>query len=176
MNIELTYEPTVDELTKASSLFIEKKPFLKVAVMVMNVVAIILILLTIAKFWLLSLTAQDASTVIIALLWIFGRKPFNEWLLRRKMKKSLVVNKPITIALSNNGIVWKGETLKSGNLNWAHVAYLIEAKNGFILPYSGTKFLWIPFRAFKDNHAAEDIRSFLNERHITLRRFPKWAC
>lgn len=176
MNIEVTYTPTAKTLANASSLFIEKKPFLLGIVTIVNLLAGLLIVAMIAKLFVLGLTPQEWSAAIVALIWIFGRRPFNEWLLYRKMKKSSVINKPITITLSGNGIIWSGEQLKKGEFNWNNMSYVMETQNGWICPYSATKFLWLPFDAFKNNDEIEELRTFFKERQIACRLFKKWTC
>jgi hypothetical protein len=176
MNITATYKPTALELAHASSLFIEKKPFLRFAVGLINLFAGILVVIFVTKLFYMGISLQEWSALVIGLLWIFGRRPFNEWLLYRKMCKSMVLDKQMTIAFSRNGIIWSGEALKNGQMSWAQIKYIMIAQNGMILPQTATRFLWVPFRAFDHPDDIEFLRAFAEERHIHLRSFPKWIC
>lgn len=173
MDIHATYEPSVNELASASSLFIEKKPFLRFSVIVLNMLAALLIIMLVTKFFVAGITPQEWSALFVGLIWIFGRRPFNEWLLTKKMKNANIAGKAITIDFSRNGITWAGEALKNGSIAWAHVHYVMIAKNGFLFPQSATKFLWVPFRAFRDQHSIEELTAFVKEQHIKIRWF-KW--
>ena len=176
MDISVTYQPTAKELANASSLFIEKKPFLRLVVTIVNVMAGLLVIIMVTKLFVMGLIIQEWGVLFGSLVWIFGRRPFNEWLLYKKMLRSGIMDKPLTIDFSLNGIVWSGEALKNGQLSWAQVKYVMLAQNGFVLPHSSTRFLWAPFRAFKNPNEVEVLKSMIQEQHIQIREYPKWVC
>ncbi|MBS0288910.1 MAG: YcxB family protein [Proteobacteria bacterium] len=176
MNIKIEYQPTAKELAKASSLFAEKKPLLLFVVGFINIVLGFFFIIFILKFIKLGLTLQDILALIICTLWLFGRRPFNEWLLRQRMKNSLILNKPITIEVSRNGLVWSGKGLRQGNMTWDQITYILQAKNGFVLPNTFTRFLWLPFRGFSNDDEIEAFKALIKEKEILVRLFPKWEC
>src|SRR5690349_615491 len=108
MNLKITYQPTARELAKASSLFIEKKPFLLFIIGILNIFMGLFLLLFVLAQILTGFHLSYALATLACGLWLFGRRPFNEWLLHLRMKRSLVLEKPITIDVSANGIVWEG--------------------------------------------------------------------
>jgi hypothetical protein len=176
MDITLQYQPNAKELAKASSLFLEKKPFLLYSVGLINILISVILILTVLKFVFIEFHLKELVVPFICLIWLFGRRPFNEWLLYLRMKRSIILEKPITITITHNGIVWSGKGLRPGNMGWDHVKYILEAKNGFVMPNSFTKFLWIPLRAFG---SPEDIQAFKNiiiEKKIVHRIFYRWQC
>ncbi|MFI4937397.1 MAG: YcxB family protein [Candidatus Berkiellales bacterium] len=176
MLIQIQYDPTAKELVLASSLFVEKKPMLSFMVKLINVFSGFLLLVLLIKLIRMGLLPSEWLAVVAAMVWIWGRKPFNEWLLMQRMKRSPVIGKTLTVEISRNGIVWSGKGLKPGDLDWAYIKYIMEAQNGFILPNQLTQFLWLPFRGFKSPDDIKELREYLNERKIEIRRFPKWRC
>ncbi len=176
MNIKIEYQPNAKELAKASSLYVEKKPLLMFAVGFINIGMAILFTLFVLKLVVLTLTPQDWLALLVCALWLFGRRPFNEWLLYRRMMKSLIISKPIIIEISRNGIVWSGKGLRQGNMTWDQIKYILEAQNGFVLPNTFTRFLWLPFRAFNSPEDLQSLRDLIVEKQLILRVFPKWEC
>ncbi len=182
MNIKIEYQPTAKELTKASSLFAEKKPFLLYTVGFINIFAgifLVIFSLTLVVSIVnskVSFPIQWLAALAVCFLWLFGRRPFNEWLLYQRMKRSIVLSKPITIEISLNGIVWAGKGLRQGHMTWDQVKYVLEAKNGFVFPNSFTTFLWLPFRAFNSPGDIQDLRNIIIEKKIVHRVFSRWEC
>lgn len=176
MDITATYQASATELAKASSLFIEKKRFLMFAVWAMNILGGLLIIAMVTKLFMVGLNLSEWGVLVGALLWIFGRRPFNEWLLLKKMRASKVSDKSITVTFSLNGIVWSGEALKNGNLSWAHIPYVMIAQNGLVIPQGATQFLWVPFRAFPDQSAIDNLTHVMQEHRILIRKYPQWRC
>lgn len=176
MNIQIQYDPTAQELARASSLFVEKKPVLLFMVRLINIFSGILLFILLIKLVRVGLLPNEWLAVTAACAWLFGRRPFNEWLLAKRMKGSLVIGKTLTVMLSRNGIVWSGQGLRSGDLPWANIKYVMETQNGFILPNLLTQFLWLPFRGFKTPADIEEFRAYLKEMKIDIRLYAKWRC
>lgn len=176
MNIKIEYQPTAKELVKASSLFAEKKPFLLFTVGFLNIFASLFLLIFFLKLVLVGLLPNEWLAAVGCSLWLFGRRPFNEWLLYQRMKGSLVLSKPITVEISRNGVVWSGKGLRQGNMSWDQIKYVMEAQNGFILPNSFTRFLWLPFRGFQSPQEVEELRKLITDMKIVHRIFAKWQC
>lgn len=175
MNITIEYEPTAKELANASSLFIEKKPFLLYTVGFINLIAGFVLFIMILKLIMIGLLPNEWLATFGALLWLFGRKPFNEWLLFRRMKQSPVVGRPLKVELSRNGIVWSGKGLIPGHMPWEYIKYIIEAQNGFLVPNNLTQFLWLPSRGFSSTDI-DEFKKLLLEKGVVLRSYPKWKC
>jgi hypothetical protein len=175
MNIIIEYEPTAVELAKASSLFVEKKPFLLYTVGFINIVAGLILVILILKLLSMGLLPNEWLAAIGAILWLFARKPFNEWLLLKRMKQSLVVGKPLKVELSRNGVVWSGKGLIPGHMPWEQIKYILEAQNGFLLPNNLTQFLWLPIRGFSAENLSQ-FKELLIEKNVVLRSYPKWKC
>lgn len=166
MYIRIHYEPSLQELARASSLFIEKKPFIFLTVGFINLIAGLFTLILIFKLYLQGLLANEWLALVGAMLWLWGRRPFSQWLLQRRMKHSRVLHKPITIEISLNGISWSGKGLLAGNIAWQDIKYLLETKNGFIIPNRFSKFLWVPFRGFKSTEHIQQFQSLISEKKI----------
>lgn len=176
MEIHTSYQPTIKELVKAGSLFIEKKPFFLLTIQIMNVFAIVILALIILKLFKFGLTPEEWMAMITGLAWLFGRRPFNEWLLFQRMKSNKVLEYPIKVVISLNGLMWEGKGLATGHMPWEQIRYIMEAKNGFLIPNVSTRYLWLPFRSFKSSDDLSEFRSLLNEKKIIRRAFPKWEC
>ncbi len=149
MDIHIQYQPSARELAKASSLFIEKKPLFLYGVGFLNLFIILLLVIMLLKLIVMGLNWNEGIASLGAAVWLFGRRPFNEWLLLKRMQSSKVVEKPISIDISLNGIVWSGKGLSPGNISWSQIKYVMAAKNGFVIPNAFTRFLWLPFRGFR---------------------------
>lgn len=176
MEIHVRYQPTAKELMKASSLFVEKKPFFLIIIRAMNVFASIIVLLMILKVIKWGLTPEEIMASITALLWLFGRRPLNEWLLTQRLKNSKILDVPIDITFSLNGITWAGKGLTPGNMSWNEIRSVYEAKNGIIIPNAATRFLWLPFRGFKSPQEITALQQVFDEKKIIRRKYPKWEC
>lgn len=176
MNIKIEYQPTAKELAKASSLYVEKKPFLLFTIGIINIFMGILFALFVLKLVFIKLTPQDWAATFVCALWLFFRRPFNEWLLYQRMKKSLVISKPIIIEISMNGIVWSGKGLRQGHMTWDDIKYVLEAENGFVFPNTFTRFLWLPFRGFASPEDLQALRDTIVEKQIVHRVYAKWKC
>ncbi len=176
MEIHVNYQPTAKELMKASSLFVEKKPFFLLIIRAMNVFATIIVLLMIVKVTQFGITPEETMAGMTALLWLFARRPLNEWLLTQRLKKSKILDVPINVTLSLNGITWAGKGLAPGNMPWEHIRYVFEAKNGIIIPNAATRFLWLPFRGFKSPQQITELQQLFDDKKIIRRKYPKWEC
>jgi len=176
MDIRITYTPTAQELVKASSLFVEKKPLFKYAVGFFNILVALFLTIMLLKLFKLGLNIHESIAFVIGACWLFGRRPFNEWLLMKRMQRSKVVNKPIEVSISLNGIAWAGKGIAPGSMTWDQVKNIMEAKNGFLLPNSLTRFLWLPFRGFESELQINELRKALEAKNIKLHKFKRWAC
>ncbi|MCS5712617.1 YcxB family protein [Candidatus Berkiella aquae] len=176
MEIQVSYQPTAKELMKASSLYVEKKPFFLLIINAMNVFAGIIVILMGIKLYYYGLIPEEWMAGAMGIAWIFGRRPLNEKLLMHRLKDSQILDVPINIVFSLNGIAWSGKGLVTGNMAWGDIRYILEAKNGFLIPNATTRFIWLPFRGFK---SAEDIlalREAFVQRNIIPRKYLKWEC
>ena len=176
MNITIFYQPNALELAKASSLFIEKKPLLYFMIGFLNIATALFLLIFIIKLVVMGLTLQESIAALVFGLWLFGRKPFHQWLLYLRMKASPVIHHPIKIEISRNGIVWSGKGLRSGNIRWEEIKMLIEVQNGFLLPNTFIKFLWLPFRGFQAPAQLQDFRTLIKEKQILIKLYNNVAC
>jgi|GEM_PF-2690334 len=176
MEIRTSYQPTAKELTKAGSLFIEKKPFFLITIQVMNVFAVFIFALLLLKLFKVGLAPEEWLAGVTGLLWLFGRRPFNEWLLMQRIKGNKILELPIQIVFSLNGITWEGKGLAPGHMPWDHMRYIMETKNGLLFPNASTRYLWLPYRAFKSSNDLNALQSIIDEKKIIRRKYPKWEC
>lgn len=176
MLIKVEYQPEAKELTRASLIFAEKKPFLLYTVGFLNLFTGLFLIVFVAKLFVAGLTLQELVAGLVCLSWLFGRRPLTEWLLHSKMKSSKVLEKPITVEMSLNGIVWSGKSLRLGHMSWSDLKYVLETQNGFIFPNAFTRFLWLPYRGFQSPHDIQALKDLILERKIVYRAFPNWKC
>lgn len=168
--ITVNYQPNANQLAKASLLFIEKKPILQIAILFLNIMAVLLTGLALLKFMLPGLTMEELGMTFVCIFWIFARKPISLWFIARKIKKDPTKTKAIEIVLSKNGIVWSGEGLQNGQLAWKYVPYIIKAEQGYILPSSLTRFLWLPLSCFKSPHEIKEFQGLLTETRVKVKK------
>lgn len=177
MQISVSYELTAKELARASALFIEKKPFMRYSIGFLNGFAcVILAILLLKALFIHNMLPNEILAGIGACAWLFGRRPFSEWLLLQRMKRSLLLNTHVTVDVSLNGISWSGKRIVTASLKWNDFSYALEAQNGFVLPTGRSQFLWIPFRGFSSSTDLERFRETLNEHKIVLQTYPQWIC
>jgi hypothetical protein len=170
MQIKISYEPTAQELATASSLFIEKKPFMIISIGFLNAFAYFILIIIVLKGILVKhILPNELLAGVGACVWLFGRRPFNEWLLLQRMKRSLLLNSTITVDVSLNGIAWSGKRVVTASLKWNEFSYMIETKNGFILPIGGSQFLWLPFRGFSSPSDIDSFKQSIQEHKIKIR-------
>lgn len=177
MQISITYEPNAKELAKASALFIEKKTLMLYTIGFINVFAWLILLLLILKLFVVkSLVPNESLAGISACLWLFGRRPFTDWLLQTRMKNTFLLNSPLTIDVSLNGLAWHGKQIRSESMKWTDIKFAFESKNGFVLPNAFSRFLWLPFRGFKSQDEINALRQMLLDNNIVLKKYPQWEC
>jgi hypothetical protein len=177
MQINITYEPTAKELVKASSLFIEKKPFMFYSIGFINIFAWFILAILILKLLVeKTLTPNEGLASVTACVWLFARRPVSEAILNAKMKGSFILNNPLTIDISLNGLAWHGKRIRSESIKWTDITFAFEAKNGFIIPNAFSRFLWLPFRGFQSADEINAFRQMLVDRNIDIKIFPKWEC
>lgn len=176
MNIKIQYLIDAKTMAKASFIYSEKKPVVMYGVGFINILAGLLFSIMLVKLPMLGLILQEWIIMLLMAAWLFGRKPLIRAMFRRKMKKLNTVDKDMVIEISRNGIIWSGEGIKTGHLSWQHVAYILELKNGFIIPYSLNRFLWVPFTGFKSKLQIQKIKTLIEDKHVPLRMYPKLEC
>lgn len=177
MKISITYEPTAKELVKASSLFIEKKPFMFYTIGFINIFAWLIFAILIVKLIVVkTLTPTEGLASVSACAWLFGRRVVSEAILNSRMKSSFILNTPLTIDISLNGLAWHGKRIRSESMKWSDITFAFEAKNGFVIPNAFSKFLWLPFRGFQSSEDINAFRQMLVDRNIAIKTFPKWEC
>lgn len=177
MDITVNYKPTVKELARSSLLFAEKRPIMMFLVGIINAIAWILLgIMTLYFIVFFKLNLSQLFIIVTMLTWLFGRKRFFGWILKRRMEKSLIVDQPITINITRNGIAWHGSKIRPNSINWEDLKYIIEAGNGYILPHSYNKFLWIPHRGFETPDQLVEFAKYLGIRQTVMRSYLKWLC
>jgi len=176
MNITVRYEMEAHTLANASLIFTEKKPLLMFAIGGFNIIAILFSGIMLTKLVLLGLSLNEWSILIFFCMWLFLRKPFSKWLYLRRMKKSPIIGKVMNIEISRNGIIWSGEGLKTDHLAWQHIRYIMELKNGFLIPYSIVRFIWVPYAGFKSKLQIDKIKTLIVDKRVPLRTYPKLQC
>lgn len=177
MHIVNEYTPDPQELSKASLIYLEKKPLLQIIIFIVNLFAILFFLLICVKIAItLSIAWQEIIALLFTGFWIFGRKPFNLWLFKRRMNESVSLKSPIKIEITLNGIAWSGQRLKKGSIPYDDLKWVLRVKNGFIIPSHISRFLWLPDHGFKDHTNEKQFFEFLVEKNIPLRIYDEWEC
>lgn len=176
MNLNVQYKMDAPSLANASFIFTEKKPLLLIAMGAFNFFAFLFFGIMVIKLFMLGLNLNEALVLFVFFMWLFFRKPFTKWIYLRRVNKSNIVGKTIQIEISRNGIIWAGEGLKTDHLAWQHIRYILELKNGFIVPYSMTRFIWVPNAGFKSKLQIEKFKNLIIEKKVPLRTYPKLSC
>lgn len=176
MNITVRYEIDAKAMANASFIYSEKKPMVLYGVGLINIFAYLLAGIMLLKWILIGATFQELIVLLLMCLWLFGRKPLTRAVFRSKMKKINTIGKTIVIELTRNGVAWQGEGIKQGHLAWQHISYILALKNGYIIPYSLNRFLWLPHTGFKSKLQIEKIKTLIEDKHVPLREYPKLGC
>lgn len=142
----------------------------------MNIVAVFFLIVLILNVLLVGkLTLPLVGLAVFCLAWLFFRRKLTSKVLFRKMKRQPSVNKFINVAISNNGIIWEGEGLKTGHLNWQHLKYIIKVDNGFIMPTSISRFIWLPKDGFANESNINEFLQACKHYEVKLKK-AKWRC
>jgi len=174
--IKISYVSDAESIGRASALFTDNKPLFKITVLLLNILAVFLSFILVLKIIVDGVAFADIPIIIGCVAWLSLRKRLNCWIFTKKVANSPIINKRIDITISLNGVVWSGEKLLSGKLSWQDISYSIEAQNGFILPYSFSKFLWLPFSGFERESNLNKFREILQSKKIKLKPYYKWRC
>lgn len=177
MDIKVSYQPTAKELMKASSIYVEKKPFFLLLITLMNAFAVfIFVVICFKLFKVGALLPEEWMGACMALIWLFARRPLNEWLLLKRLEDSKILEVPIEVTLTLNGIMWAGKGLAPGHMPWKDIPYVFEVKNGLVVPNASTRYLWLPYRGFKTTQDVTELLALFDEKKIIRRKYPKWEC
>lgn len=176
MHIKVQYDLDPITLANASFLFSEKKRLLSFAIHLTNIFGFLIFVIMVVKLGLMGLLLNEWIVLLMVSLWLFGRKPFVRFIFKQKMKHSHLAGKNVSIDFSHNGIIWSGTGLQSNHLPWSNISYFMEVKNGFIIPYSLSRFLWVPFSEIHPKTHLEDLRSLIAAKQIPLRVYRRAQC
>jgi len=176
MEIHVTYKPTAQELMKASSIYVEKKPFFLLLITLMNIFAAFILIVILFKLFKFGLHPEEWMGGLMAILWLFGRRRFNEWLILKRLEDSKILELPLNVTLTLNGIMWEGKGLAPGHMAWKDIAYVFEVKNGLVVPNASTRYLWLPYRGFKSPQEIAELLALFDQQKIIRRKYPKWEC
>jgi len=170
MHIQVEYLTAAPELAHASIAFLEKKPFVRALILLSNAIVCFVALALLLLFSVMhTLNLSQWVALLTAGLWLFGRKPLHTWVLSRRMHQATTIGKVLIVSLSQNGITWSGRGLVPGNMAWKDLKYLVRTREGFILPQSFTRFLWLPFHGFSSPEDIAAFNDFIQTQPIVLR-------
>lgn len=176
MNLSFSYLTEPKEFAEASLIFVETKPVLKFLLLLMNIAIFCLLILITFKGYKVGLEPQEWSMILMIVLWLFGRKKFNRWVFFKKFNKQTFDKQTLNLNFSRNGLIWSGEKFAKGEVNWSQIKYVIELKNGFILPVSGTQFLWLPERVFEPVEQKQSLIDLIREMNVPIKSYLQRAC
>lgn len=176
MTLSFSYLTEPKEFAHASFIFIETKPVLKFLVLLVNIAVIFILLLLGVKGYKVGLEPQEWFMTVMILLWLFARRRFNRWIFIKKFNKQLFSQQTLNLDFSRNGLIWFGEKFTKGEAHWGQIKYVLQVKNGFILPISPTQFLWLPERVFESAVQKQSLIDLLTEMNIKIKSYTQWVC
>src|SRR5690606_24434647 len=173
--IKIRYTPEPKILGRASLFFAEKKPFIAFVIIFFNIIMTLIFTVMLLKLILVHvITTQELLSFIVCILWLFGRKPLTAKMLTRKMENQTNTQFPMEIEVSDNGIIWHGKKMNDGTLSWRYLKKVYKTQNGYIVPGSVTRFLWVPFDGFKNTKEQAEFESILEKKQVILKHYPNW--
>jgi hypothetical protein len=173
---KITYTPKATELGKACFYFMERKPLLRLCILLFNGMATFLILVMLLKLFLGMLAWSDLLILFMSLTWLCWRKRMLQWLMIRRMQNHTAKDKALTITVCANGITWSGQGIRQSQINWRHLTYVLEINNGFILPATVSRFLWLPFHGFASAQDIEHCRALMLQKSLPIKYAKKLSC
>lgn len=176
MILNCEYKMDALPLANASFVFTEKKPLLMFAMGAFNIFAVFLFGIMFIKLVMMGLNPNEWIILLLFGAWLFLRKPIAKKVYLRRVKKSNLVDKTIHIEISRNGIVWSGEGLKTNHIAWKHIQYALELKNGYIIPFSMVRFIWIPNAGFKSKLQIDKFKNLIIDKQVPIRSYTKISC
>ncbi len=169
MNIQLNFTPKSDSLAKASMLYLEKKPIIGISIWLLNGLCFLVALALCLKWGLTGqMFGSDILVFIVAILWLGARRSMILWMLQKRLKNNQAITLPLRINLSSNGISWGGDKLQSGSVQWDKITRIFKMNNGYVLPVSGTRFIWTPLSAYKDEQV-KVFEAFCVKKNIEIK-------
>lgn len=160
------------QMANAFLVFMREKPTLKFMrrfiIMFMIATIGLLVLKLLAAGW----TWTDATYFIVCFSWVAFGNAFTNWRLNKQMEAT-VGGKEMSTTLSPQGIIWRGEGIKSDSAKWIQVTKVMETATGFIVMLGSRKFLWLPFSGF--TIPQNKVREFFEQQQIKLIAKPKYV-
>ena len=86
--IEIAYQANVPETTKMTLAYLEQRPILKIMISLMKSAILLLLAGFCIKAFQGFATAEDLAMVLTGLLWLYGWRHLNRFILSRNIKKN----------------------------------------------------------------------------------------
>ena len=166
--ININYEANSKEMTMASIAFLNVKPITRLATLATYLGSIFIIIVILIKFYMHQLALTDGVIAATALMWLFFRKKITEYILKKRIASQSLMGRNISITISNNGIIWDGFKVKDGQIDWNSFKTCYEITEGFIIPTSSTRFIWMPLHGFNHEDEVKDFKTILKRKKIKL--------
>ena len=171
------YQIKAYELSRANSLFIEEKPFLKLLINSVNVLVILIIFYTILRVlngaFYTDFTVSDIMANIFGIFWLFYRRNFHIKIAKKTL--SNLEDETICLEFGENGVTHKVQQ-KTLRLKWREIKKIYYVKNGFIATYNDDQFLWLPFRGFSGDKNISDFKKLIDSKNTKAIKFLDYVC
>lgn len=172
--IIVEYQPNVIETTKATLDFLDRRPIVKIIILLMKSCCFIMSVAYLLKAVTSTLNIHDMLILLFALIWLFGHRTLNYIILKRaltKQKINLTTNK---FHLSKHKLWWLNiHNHQPMQQAWNQIKYIYRNQDGYIIPSIGTanagKFIWLPKRGFNEPAAEQKFLKLLEQLNIKIK-------
>lgn len=169
--IALEYKMTLEDLAKATHLFLENRPVLRILFAIVTVCSL-LILIAFALQWASgSSNFNSIMSGMISFFWLFYRKKITLWFVRKNLQLRKVHGHPMSIQILKHKITWKTKQTTEEQ-PWRQLKKIYKLSEGYIIPLVGFKFsgqfIWLPNNAFIESHQLFDFKKIMSDKNIKV--------
>jgi hypothetical protein len=174
INIEYTISP--QESANATLDFLTNRPIMSFMFTFMKYSCVLLCAGFALTLYQKQTRPQDFMAVLFAIGWILFYKPINRWIIKSTLKGRKFAEAAHSFKIDQKSIFCKLPSGQPQHIEWKKVKFILQNKDGYIVPLTGItnagKFLWLPFRGFKESTMQEDFVTLVQQLKLKFKRLP----
>jgi hypothetical protein len=171
--IIVEYQPNIPEITNATLNFLERRPIIKVIILLMKICCVIMSAAYILKAIMNTITIHDMLVLLFALTWLFGYRVLNGFILKKILGRQNITKAINKFHINKYKLWWQATNKQPMQQEWKYVTYIYQNPNGYIVPLIGAanagKFIWLPKRGFAEPAAENKFLELIKQLKIIIK-------
>ena len=167
-NMTIEFQPNKKDLPEAALIFMYQRPFLKMTVKIMQIMAFLTLLLC---FWLLQksqLHIEHVSFLGVATLMALLHKNINRFILRARFSKANDALSKMEVTFSDTHIKIRYNKGANHTIDWKWVKCVKTAQIGWVICFTKQQFLFIPHAALAVGETKSVLENLFKEKKLPI--------